>query len=183
MSFFLEHGFMNKNLRNLILFGLLILVLYNGSVYIRERAKEYKRLEKRKKELKDLHKKEVEDRRLEEEQKKLMIEKDRKERAERVKAFQQSQKQIPPPTPPPSRLHLYEVKSICEKCRCRLLCYTEQGHTIYIEVAGPDHSAVSDILKDLIKAGAINFTEHREKFGVRMVENKRMYVAAYTLQW
>jgi hypothetical protein len=125
---------------------------------------------------------------LEEQQRKLITEKDRKERAERVKVFQESQRQNPPPPPlhtppPPSRLHLYEVKTICEKRRCRLLTYKEQGHAIYIEVAGPDHSAVSDILNDLIRAGAINFTEHSEKFGVRMIDRKRMYVAAYTLRW
>jgi len=179
---------MNKKIRYFLLFGFIIIALYNGLVYLEERSAEYERQEQRKKELEEQQKKEAEKLRLEEEQKKRVIEKDRKERAERVKAFQKAQKQKSPPPmnpapPPPSRLHLYEVKTICEKRRCSLLTYNEKGHEIYIEVAGSDHSSVSDILNDLIRAGVINFTEHREKFGIRMVNRKKMYVAAYTLRW
>jgi len=184
---------MNRKIINVILFALLIIGVYNGLIYIKERVKERQRVEERKKELVELQKKEIEERKQEEQQKKRSLELDRKEREERVKAFQRAQKEAtrptPPPTPPPTSPprttvnHLYNVKTICDKHLCILLSYNEQGHAIYIEVAGPDHNSISDILNDLIKAGAINFTEHREKYGIRMINNKRMYCAAYTLRW
>jgi|GEM_PF-2692862 len=177
-----------KKTKNTIWTLILIIILgvsvYNGFKLFKERREKKRLIEQRKKELALLRQKEEAKRQLKEEQRRAQIERDRLERKKIVRE-EATRRKSPPPTPKPRSTvnHRYEVQKICEKCRCSLLQYNEQGHAIYIEVAGPTHSSVSDILPPLIRAGVVNFSEHKEKFGAKMINGKRMYHAAYTLRW
>lgn len=176
---FREKGFMKKAFK-IIIMAIVVVSIYNFFLYFKEQVDEKKRIEIRKRELEALRKKE------EQERIRLLEEvKSQYESNTHVSPTPIQETRIVKPAPSPRSTvnHRYEVNTICTKCRCKLLTYNEQGHAIYIEVAGPDHSTVSDILPELIKAGVVNFTEHRDKFGAKIVNGKRVYTAAYTLRW
>jgi predicted Holliday junction resolvase-like endonuclease len=170
---------MKKAVKIIVLFVIIVSV-YNCFIFLKERVVEKMRIEERKKELDLMRKNEEEKRRKLLEEEKLLRE--TKPSISPTPA-PESERIRPTPQPRSTANHRHEVKVICEKFRCKLLTYNEQGYAIYIEVAGPDHSAISDILPQLIQAGVVNFTEHREKFGVKMINGNRMYFAAYTLRW
>lgn len=177
--YFTGTNLMKKILKIIVIFVIIVSV-YNCFFFIKERVEEKKRIEERKNELELLRQKEEEARKFRTEQEKNLIDLDSPVSPTPTPAT----KRIKPVPPPRSKVnHRYDVKVICEKYRCNLLTYNEQGYAIYIEVAGPNHSAVSDILPELIRAGVVNFTEHKEKFGAKMINGKRVYFAAYTLKW
>ena len=182
---------MKNSIIKLLILVFLVIIVYNAYQFYMERKAERERIAEKKEQLEQLRKLEetrdrlqMEHELLEIEQERLRVEKERAALKQKREPQVSSQRRPTARRTPRSTVkHRYEVQQICQKCNCTLLKYNEQGYAIYIEVAGPDHSSVSDILDPLVRAGVVNFKEHREKFGARMIRGKRMYVAAYTLRW
>jgi len=189
---------MNKFFHAVIILAILIVSAYFSFQYLEKRAEKKDRIEKRRQELEEMRKaEEIEVQRRKEEERQHEAEIAR-QRAEREKlASERSQPIHPLPNPPRSvslptgvatKIQAVDrrptIEAICRDAHCRLIRYEVKGeHAYYIMVEGPDHNSVSDILDPLIRAGMVNFTEDKGKFGVRLVKGERVYTAAYTLRW
>mgnify|MGYP006283870091 CR=1 FL=1 len=107
------------------------------------------------------------------------------QRAERAKLATEPKNQpAPPPVKPrQSGSHRDEVQKACREAGCRLVSYRESGGKSHIVVEGPTHNTVSDLLDPLIRMGMKDFSQDKDKYGVRREGTKRTYTAAYTLEW
>ena len=84
---------------------------------------------------------------------------------------------------PPDANHWDAVVRACEKANCRLIKYRELGASSYVAVEGPTHTSVAEFLDYLIPEGMKDLEEHKDKFGARSENGRRIYTAAYTIKW
>jgi len=175
---------MKRFTRIFLLLLIFAICIFNIYKFARERIEEKRHIELRKRQIEEERRREIEEERRLRDANRREKEESRKRREKLHREYlEEKTAAASPPKKRSTVIHRHDVEKVCRKHNCRLLQYHEEGHAIYILVSSSDHSSISDILDPLVAMGVVNFTEHKDKFGARMIQGKRIYTAAYTLRW